>query len=125
MNRPLKKTLNIILIVSLLLIILIINGFFSSYNYITAKQDIKLGHFNKVLINKNELRCRIQKEVGLKYGFTIENIQNVNRTKPINYLGIKAYNRVMKKAFIKQKGEVIYNKYINELDSINLQIVER
>ena len=27
----------------------------------------------------------------------------------------------MKKTFIKQKGEVMYNKYINELDSTNLQ----
>ena len=100
-------------------------GFFSPFNCLTANKDIRQKKFNKVCINDSYIRFKIEKDVGLKYGFIVINVSNRYNLNPINILGIRTYNRLMKEAFIKQNGEIQYNKYVNELDSTQLQIIEK
>jgi hypothetical protein len=125
MSRRFKNFLKVIVLTLIIFVALLTNGFLSSYNYFTAKHEIRLNHFNKICINDSELRFMIEKDVGLKYGFTVERVFNEYNIKPINILGIRTYNRLMKQAFIRKNGEIMYKRYINELDSINSQIIER
>ena len=51
-------------------------GFFSPYNYFTAKRDIKDNHFKKICINERQLWFIVEKEMGDKYGLDVINISN-------------------------------------------------
>ncbi len=117
-------------IIILLAIILLIGlsfslGFFSPYNYFTAKHELKTNHFMKICINDKGMRYMIEKEIGDKYGIDVIDISNPYRAKPINYFGIKIYNSIMMDGYIKTNGEKIYKQYKNELDSLHRQFILR
>lgn len=113
-----KKIILIILLTGILSALLIIFGFFSPYNFFSAKQAIKANIYRKVCINEHPVYYRIEKSVGEKYGFEVVNIETKKGIRPINYFGIKTYNNLMKENYIKIKGAALYQKYQNELDSI-------
>lgn len=113
-----KKRMILVLLIVILFFWLVINGFFSPFNYLTAKQAIREGKFKKICVNEHPVYYAIEKAVGLKYGIEVINIEKSKKIKPIHYLGIKAYNRLMMEAFIDQKGKKLYNSYCQEIDSI-------
>jgi hypothetical protein len=113
------KKLVIISMVILLLVALSFSlGFFSPYNCFTAKRELKTNHFKKICINEKELWFIVEKKMGDKYGIDVVNISNLYETRPINYFGIKMYNKIMMRGFIKSNGDKIYKAYSNELDSL-------
>lgn len=117
-------------IILLLIIILLTGmsfslGFFSSYNYFTAKREIKANHFKKICINEKHLWFIVEEKMGDKYGIDVVNISNLYEKRPINYYGIKIYNRTMMRGYIKRNGENIYKKYKSELDSLMEQRIYR
>jgi hypothetical protein len=112
------KKLIILLSVILLVGLSFSLGLFSPYNFFTAKHELKTNHLKKVCINQRELWFIAEKEMGDKYGLDVVNISNPYRTRPINYFGIKIYNEIMMRGFIKRNGVNIYKKYKNELDSL-------
>lgn len=116
-----KRIIIVLLMVIILVGLSIPLGFYSPYNCFTARRELKTNSFKKICINKRELWFIIEKEMGDKYGIEVVNISNPYRTKPINYLGILIYNEIMMRGFIKSKGESMYKKYINELDSLKSQ----
>jgi hypothetical protein len=117
------------LIISLVIVLMIglsfSLGFFSSYNYFTAKREIKANHFKKICINEKHLWFIVEEKMGDKYGIDIVNISNPNETRPINYYGIMIYNRTMMRGFIKRNGENTYRKYKSDLDSLMKQRIYR
>jgi hypothetical protein len=116
----------IVLIVIIILVGLSFSlGFFSPYNCFTAKQELKNNHFKKICINDEGIRYMIEKEIGDKYGIEVVDISNQYRAKPINYLGIKIYNKVMIDGYVKYNGEKTYKKYKCELDSLQSQFILR
>jgi hypothetical protein len=120
-----KKLIIIIVIVLLVAGLSLSLGFFSPYNYFTAKRELKSNHFKKICINEKQLWFIVEKEMGDKYGIDVVNISNIYETRPINYFGIKMYNKIMMSSFIKSNGEKIYKKYSNELDSLCSQRIYR
>ena len=115
-----KRNAKIILIISIviLLIILHIHGFFTPYNYITAKLDIKENKIRKVFVNLHSdlLYCEIL--LGKKYGFEAIDIETFREHDPLYYPGIRIYNEEMRLAFIKTYGGDAYFSYRHERDSV-------
>jgi hypothetical protein len=120
-----KKLILPIIILVVLSVIGLSLGFFSPYNCFTAKHQLNANHLKKILINDKELWFVVEEKIGNKYGLNVINISYPNERRPVNYIGIKIYNRVMINGFIKSKGENNYYKYKNELDSILSQRIYR
>jgi hypothetical protein len=112
------KKIVLIILVGVFFGLLTLYGIFSPYNYFTAKRDIRMQKFRKVLVNKHPELFFGEKSAGLKYGFDVINIETKKGINPIYYLGIKSYNHKMKEAYIQFFGERSYKRYLNELDSI-------
>ena len=87
-TKQMKKLIIIIVIVLLVVGLSISLGFFSPYNYFTAKRELKTNHFKKICINEKNLRFIVEKEMGDKYGLDVVNISNIYETRPINFFGI-------------------------------------
>jgi hypothetical protein len=115
------KKITILLIIIVLIGLSFSLGFFSPYNYFTAKREIKANHFKKICINERLLWLIVEKKMGDKYGIDVVNISNRYRERPINYYGIKIYNWTMMRGFIKRNGDNIYKKYRSELDSLLME----
>lgn len=109
--------ISVIILVSFILIL----GFFSPYNCYTARRELRTHHIEKVLINDEYIWIEIEKKIGEKYGINVIDISNFYKRRPINYLGIKIYNKIMMHGFIRSNGEVNYKKYKTELDSLLIQ----
>lgn len=119
------KKVILVLVIILLTGLSISLGCFSPYNCFTAKNELKINHFKKICINDQGIRYLIEKEVGERYGIDVIDISNPYKVKPINYLGIKVYNRVMMHGYIKHNGEEMFKKYKFELDSLQKQFILR
>jgi hypothetical protein len=118
------KKIILIIIIIITFCLATMYGFFSPFNYFTAKQEIKMNKFKKVCINKHPVRLDIEKSVGYKYGIDVVHVKTKRGIiPPIYYLGIKTYNNQMINAYLKIKGERLYKKYLTELDSINNRII--
>lgn len=115
--NALKKLLigfTIIVVVGLLTIF----GFFSKYNYVTARLAISQNKLVKVTVNMHPTYASIEDTISKKYGFTDIYIEYYFFDRPIHYYGIKIFNNCMKEAFVKQFGIRKYLQYRNEVDSI-------
>ena len=112
-----KKVLISILVISVICLLAVF-GFFSKYNYVTAKIAISRNELVKININIHPGYVEIEDTIGKKYGFKVINLEYHYFDKPINYYGIKIFNSCMKKAFIKKFGINKYLQYQSKLDSV-------
>jgi len=99
-------------------------GFFSEYNYLSARIATNRGQFSKVCINYSPARIMVEKVIGRKYGIKINTINNRNDCLPVNYWGILKFNKCMNDSYIKKFGIKIYEKYQHELDSAHRLIYD-
>lgn len=96
-------------------------GFFSSYNYLTAKADISNGKLQKIAIGEQLLMPKQKDEISQKYGFTNIAFGCVVSQSEIN--GIDIYNKQMDKHLTELNAENWKDKYRKEIDSlINLKV---
>jgi len=100
------------------IVILMLYGFFSPYNCYSVRKAISSNSFKKICVNEHPIFYKIEKNVGAKYGFEVINIETRNGFNPINYFGIKSYNKLMIENYIRQKGDSLYKQYLYELDSL-------
>ena len=105
--------------------LLVIFGFFSKYNYVTAKLAISKNELVKVNINTFALHLAIEENIGKKYGIRVVNLVYYYFEKPVNYFGIMMFNNCMEKAFIKKYGIAKFIQYRSELDSTCNSIPEK
>lgn len=113
-----KKVVKGILVISAICLLSVF-GFFSKYNYITAKIAIGRNELVKVNINIHPGYVEIEDTIGKKYGVKVINLEyHYFFNRPINYYGIKIFNNSMKEAFIEKFGIKRYLQYQSELESV-------
>ncbi|WP_040254728.1 FEKKY domain-containing protein [Psychroserpens mesophilus] len=96
-------------------------GFFSSYNYLTAKADIANGKLQKIAVGEQLLMPKEIDEISRKYGFTNIAFGCIVSQPEIN--GIDIYNEQMDKHLTELNDDNWKAKYRKEIDSlINLKV---
>jgi len=111
------RTIILILTAVLIAILLAMFGFFSKYNYISARIAINKCQYIKVCINYRPGTFDIEQKIGNKYGIQVIDVNNRLEIKPINYWGIMTFNKYMQNAYIKKFGIKTFERYRHEVDS--------
>ena len=117
-KKILLASLIIICIASLVIFLWWNFGLFSSYNYFTAKRDIKNGNIKFVSFGL-PLPCSKDREIKMvmnKYGFKDSNIGCIVTTQEIN--AIETYNNVVEKYLTQHNGKNWRITYQKEVDSL-------
>ena len=107
----------LILTAILIAVIFAMFGFFSRYNYISARTAINKGQYIKVCVNFRIGSLDIEQKIGKKYGIQIIDVRNRLGVKPINYWGILIFNLCMRNAYIEKFGVKTFDRYQHEIDS--------
>ena len=93
-------------------------GLFSSYNYFTARRDIKNGNIKLVSFGL-PIPCSKDSEIKMvmnKYGFKDSNIGCIVTKQEIN--AIETYNNVVEQYLTQQNGKNWETAYQKEVDSL-------
>jgi hypothetical protein len=93
-------------------------GLFSSYNYFTARRDIKSNNI-QIISAGLPMICSKDSEikaVRVKYGFKVNNIGCVVSTQEMN--GIEEYNNVVEQYLSQRNGKDWRMAYETEVDSL-------
>lgn len=91
-------------------------GFFSQYNYLTAKSDITNGTPQKVLVGELMISPAEMNKVSEKYGFKNIGVGCMVSLAEIN--GINIYNEQIDKYLVESNEANWKSKYRQEIDSI-------
>ena len=117
-KKILLASLIIICITSLVIFLWWNFGLFSSYNYFTAKRDIKNGNVKFVSFGL-PLPCSKDGEIKMvmnKYGFKDSNIGCIVTKQEIN--AIETYNNVVEQYLTQKNGKNWLTTYQKEVDSL-------
>jgi len=93
-------------------------GFFTPYNSLTAKQDIKSGQVRIIAIGlpyMPQVRQRLAKQYGFEYNF----VGCTATTELLN--GSRYYNEVVEKYLTDKFGQDFWTKFNAQLDSIEIE----
>ena len=119
MRKKVLQTSLIIIFVTSLVIFLWWNfGLFSSYNYFTAKRDIKGGNVKFISFGL-PLPCSKDSEIKMvmnRYGFKDSNIGCIVTRQEIN--GIETFNNVVEQYLEQHNGKNWRSAYAKEIDSL-------
>lgn len=119
MRKKILLTSCFIIFITSLVIVLWWNfGLFSSYNYFTAKRDIKKGDIKFVSFGF-PMPCSKDSEIKMvmnKYGFKVSNIGCIVTEQEIN--AIETYNNVVEKYLTQHNGKNWRITYQKEVDSL-------
>jgi uncharacterized protein (DUF2164 family) len=115
-----RKKKVIILIVSSFVIFIVLYhyGFFSRYNYLTAKLDIQRGKVQLISVDTDADGFFMEEYVARRYNIKMDLFNKVFLINNITDKGIAIYNQQMKKQIKINLGEKKYRKYQNALDSL-------
>lgn len=116
----------ILLIVSLLVIAIFLYhyGFFSRYNYFTAKLDIQRGNVQLISVDTDADGFFRVEYVARRYNIKMDLFEPVFLINNITDKGIDIYNQQMEKQIKINLGEKKYRKYQNELDSLYKELAK-
>ncbi len=112
----LKKSILISILILAIGFILWNFGFFSRYNYLTAKTDISKNNLQIVFIGESMLTPSSLNEVSEKYGFEIVGFGCT--LSKVEENGIEIYNSLMKKYLNEQNATGWKQEFKKEIDSL-------
>ena len=114
-----KKKVILLVVSSLVIVIFLYHyGFFSRYNYLTAKLDIQRGNVRLISVDTEADSYFPVKSLSRKHNVIMEHCEPVFLINNITDKGIAIYNQQMEKQIKINLGEKKYRKYQNDLDSL-------
>lgn len=119
-----KKVILFVISFSIIAIFLYYYGFFSRYNYLTAKYDIQRGNVRIISVDSPADFYFPLESLRKKYNIKMEHCESVFLFNEIFHRGSDIYNNQMKKQIPILLGEKKYRKYLHELDSLRIEFAK-
>ena len=114
-----KKKVILLIVSSLVIFIFMYHyGFFSRYNYLTAKLDIQRGNVRLISVDTEADSYFPVKSLSEKHSVKIDRCKPVFLVNNITDKGVAIYNQQMEKQIKMNLGERKYRKYQHDLDSL-------
>jgi uncharacterized membrane protein len=114
-----KKKVILFIVSSLVIVIFLYHyGFFSRYNYLTAKVDIQRGKVQLISVDTDADGFFMEENVARRYNIKMDLFNKVFLINNITDKGVAIYNQQMIKQIKINLGEKKYRKYQNDLDSL-------
>lgn len=120
-----KKKVILLILSSLVIVIFLYHyGFFSRYNYLTAKVDIQKGNVRLISMDTEADSYFPIKVLSKKHNIKMEHCEPVFLINNITAKGVAIYNQQMEKQIRMNLGEKKYRKYQNALDSLYIEFAK-
>ncbi|MGE5446981.1 MAG: hypothetical protein ACM3PR_01370 [Bacteroidales bacterium] len=114
-----KKKVILLILSSLVIVIFLYHyGFFSRYNYLTAKVDIQKGNVQLILVDADADGFFREEYLARRYNIKMDLLDKVFLINNITNKGVAIYNQQMEKQIKMNLGEKKYRKYQHDLDSL-------
>jgi len=121
-----RKKKAILFILSFLVIIIFLYhfGFFSRYNYLTAKEDIQKGNVRLISDTPFWEAYFLVESLSKEHNVKMEHCEPVFLINNITDKGLNIYNQQMEKQIRINLGEKKYTEYKKALDSLNKRLAK-